>query len=198
MGRELGAGKMKIGLTGGIASGKSTAARLLVEMGIKVIDADKVGHSVIEKGGTRRWIEENCPEAVTEAGIDRRVLGSMIFSDADALKEYNAIVHPELCAEIEELMGEEKGSVVVEAAVLIEAGWQNIVDEVWLVTANTETRIVRLMSRNGYTREEALMRISSQMSDEEKAAYADVVIDNSGSEAELEERIRKILKERNL
>jgi len=189
---------MKIGLTGGIASGKSTAARLLAEMGIKVIDADKVGHSVIEKGATRRWIEENCPEAVTEAGIDRRVLGSMLFSDEEALKKYNAIVHPELCAEIEKLMDEEKGNVVLEAAVLIEAGWQNIVDEVWLVTAKTETRISRLMARNGYTREEALMRIGSQMSDEKKAVYADVVIDNSGSEAELEEHIRRNLKERNL
>jgi len=189
---------MIIGLTGGIASGKSTAARLIAERGIAVIDADKVGHGVIEKGETRRWIEEHCPEAVTESGIDRKVLGAMLFSDAEALTRYNSVVHPELRAEIERLCAEAGENVVVEAAVLIEAGWQDIADEVWLITANTETRIARLMARNSLTREQAAARINSQMSDAEKAAFADVIIDNSKDEAALKARIEEVLEERGL
>jgi len=186
---------MIIGLTGGIASGKSTAADELKMLGATVIDADKVGHECIELERVRTWIAAHCPDAInTDGSVDRATLGKKVFADEKLLKTYNAVIHPEIRRELKRRASEADGDVVIEAAILIETGMHDIVDEVWLVTADEDVRIDRMRLRNGYTEAEARARIAAQMSDEEKRKFADKVIDNSGGEAELRESVRRIYK----
>ncbi len=187
-----------IGLTGGIASGKSTAAELLRELGGAVIDADKLGHRTYEPGTpTFAAVVERFGDDVVAAdgSIDRGALGGKVFGKPEALKRLTDVVWPairELAqAEIERLRDAEPDRVVVlEAAVLLEASWEDMVDEVWVVTVDRETAVRRLMARSRFTREQAMSRIESQLSDEERRSRADCVIDNSGSVVELRERLK--------
>ncbi|MAT83268.1 MAG: dephospho-CoA kinase [Gammaproteobacteria bacterium] len=179
---------MKIGLTGGIASGKSTAARYLEQLGASVIDADKLGHRVYEPGtaGFRAVVHAFGDDIVGDDGlIDRRALGGKVFGDPDALKRLTDIVWPEIRAlaeaEMAAQLAEDPGRVVVlEAAVLFEAGWQDAVDEVWTVVVAPEVAVARACARDGLSEEDVRRRLDAQMSNDERRAMADVVIDNSG------------------
>ena len=182
-----------VGLTGGIASGKSTAAEQLRKNGAVIIDADRVGHRSYEPGtpGFEKVVNAFGHDTVGKDGlIDRRVLGGKVFGAPQELERLNAILWPEIrrliSEEIAQIREHDKDSViVVEAAVLIEAGWQDLCDQVWVVTTAPETAVERLQSRNGLTREAALARINAQMTSKERAAYGQVVVDNSGPEDQL-------------
>ena len=186
-----------IGLTGGIASGKSTAAELLRGLGCTVIDADRLGHRVYEPGtpGFRAVVECFGSEIVAADGsIDRAALGQRVFGKPEALERLTSIVWPEIrklaLEEIERTRASSPDAVVVlEAAVLLEASWEDMVDEVWVVRVERETAVLRLIERNDLTREQALARIESQLSDAERRARADRVIDNSGSPEQLAEQL---------
>lgn len=190
---------IRIGLTGGIASGKSTAARLLGGLGAHVLDADRLGHRTYEPGGRAhtRVIEAFGPGVRGADGtIDRVALGKCVFGNPEALSRLTAIVWPEIRAlaqaELDELERARPDAVaVVEAAVLYEARWEDLFDEVWVVGVEREIAIRRLALRNGFSREQALERIAAQLSNAERRARADVVIENSGNEAELEAQIAR-------
>ncbi len=186
-----------IGLTGGIASGKSTAAEQLRKSGAVIIDADRVGHRSYEPGtpGFEKVVNAFGHDTVGKDGlIDRRVLGGKVFGAPQELERLNTILWPEIRRligeEIAQIREHDKDSVIViEAAVLIEAGWQDLCDEVWVVTTNPEAAIERLQSRNGLTRDAALARINAQMTSKERAAYGQVVVDNSASEDQLVQKV---------
>jgi dephospho-CoA kinase len=188
-----------IGLTGGIGSGKSTVARILAGLGAQVVDADKVGHEVYAPGsdGWRRVTERFGASVVAADGsIDRRKLGAIVFGDAAALADLNAIVHPLIGMEIARRVRswQESGAelpLVLEAALLVEAGWTGFVDQVWVVRAAVDSVVDRVRSERGMAEEDTRARIRTQLGDEQRCAAADVIIDNDGSLTQLEERVRE-------
>jgi dephospho-CoA kinase len=177
-----------IGLTGGIASGKSLVSQQLAELGATIIDADKLGHESYQQGTDtyREVIEAFGQDVVGPDGeIDRRALGSKVFGNPEARKRLEGIVWPairRLAKErIEKLRGEGVSAVVLEAAVLIEADWLDIVDEVWLVLVEPEIARQRVVDRNGLTPEEADKRIGAQLTNDERRPYSQVTIENNGT-----------------
>ncbi len=182
-----------IGLTGGIASGKSTLSQYARDRGAHVIDADLLGHRAYEPGTScfDAVVAEFGEDIVADDGsIDRRRLSSKVFAEGSSLKRLTDIVWPAIKemakAEIENVKRREPDRVIVlEAAVLLEAGWQDFVDEVWVAVVDVETAITRTMKRDGLDREAVQSRIAAQLSNEARIAQADVVFDNSGTEHEL-------------
>lgn len=178
---------MKIGLTGGIASGKSTAARYLAQLGAHVIDADVLGHRVYDPGtpGFQQVVAEFGEEVVGGDGrIDRKVLGSKVFGDRQRLARLTDIVWPGILAmaraEMAEVAERDPARIIVlEAAVLVEAGWQRAVDEVWAVVVPPRVAVERACARDGLDPADVQRRIDAQMSNDERRRAADVVIDNS-------------------
>lgn len=187
-----------IGLTGGIASGKSAVADVLVSCGAVVINADQLAREVVEPGEPAyRAIVEVFGDGVVrqDGSLDRKALGRIVFADSEARKVLEKITHPAIAERAARLMERERqrGTPVVfyEVPLLIEAGLVATVDEVWLVSVSCEVQLERLMKRDGISREEALRKISAQMPLHEKAAYADVIIDNSGLQEETTDRVRR-------
>jgi phosphopantetheine adenylyltransferase/dephospho-CoA kinase len=186
-----------IGLTGGIASGKSTAAEQLRQRGAHVIDADRLGHRVYEPGspGFQKVVNEFGHDLVAADGtINRQLLGGKVFGDPAQMKRLTDIAWPEIRRMAHEEIEAERarGStqvVVLEAAVLIEAEWMDLVDEVWVVYVRPEIARERLMARNNLTAEQAQARIDSQLSNKERLAHADVKIDNSDTLDDLVKRV---------
>ena len=185
-----------IGLTGGIAGGKSLVAQQLAERGAVVIDADKLGHEAYRKGSeTFRAVVDAFGEDVVggDGEIDRKALGAKVFAEPEARRRLEAIVWPAMRGMMEEHLAELRAKntsvAVLEAALLIEADWLPLVDEVWLVTASPETVRQRLAERNGMTAEQADSRVRAQLSSEERRAYADVVIENDGSLEDLQRAV---------
>ncbi len=188
---------MVIGLTGGIASGKSTAARRFGEWGAHVIDADKLGHRAYLKDSAayHAVVAAFGDDVVGEDGeIDRRVLGGKVFGNPEKLQQLTDIVWPAIrdmaATEIAGVRAAEPGRVIVlEAAVLIEAGWQDLVDEIWVTVVDREVAIERATARDGSDRTAVEARIDAQLTNEARISAADRVIDNSGSAAALEEQL---------
>ena len=187
-----------IGLTGGIASGKSTVARLLAERGAVVVDADKLGHRAYQRDrpAFARVVAAFGPDVVGADGeIDRRTLGAKVFGDANAMRRLTDIMWPAILAlakdEIATARRAGAAVAVLEAAVLLEAGWQSEVDEVWAVAVPPQVAVRRATARDGVDAEAVRARIAAQLSNEERAAKADVVIENSGSPKALAERLRR-------
>jgi len=179
-----------IGLTGGIASGKSLVSQQLATLGATIIDADKLGHESYQQGtDTYRAIIEAFGQDVVGPGgeIDRRALGGKVFGDTsgESRKRLEAIVWPaiRLLAKerIEGLRAQGVSVVVLEAAVLIEADWLDIVDEVWLAIVDPAIARQRVVERNGLTAEQADERIAAQLTNDERRPYASVTIENNGS-----------------
>ncbi len=187
-----------IGLTGGIAAGKSTIAQILAELGAVVIDADKVGHEAYRRG-TEAWralVAHFGDGILTPDGeIDRRKLGAIVFADPDQRKALQDIVWPRMKEMIRQRLAELRAAgvqvAVIEAAVLIEAGWTDLVDEVWVVQVPEEVALRRLVARNNLSEADARARIRAQLSNAERAAHADVIIDNSGTVAEARARVER-------
>ena len=186
-----------IGLTGGIATGKTLVSETLRDLGATIINADLVGHEAYLPH-TETW------QAVVDAfGADildsegqivRPKLGAIVFSDPARLEQLNSIVHPRIYAmisdRIEGLKGDGVSAVVVEAALLIEAGWTPLVDEIWVLTSPIEQVYSRLTGR-GMSSEQARARIESQMPQEERVSHADVVVVNDRGESELRSAVRE-------
>lgn len=179
-----------LGLTGGIASGKSTAAAQLKELGALVLDADRYGHRAYEPDspGFHAVVNEFGHDIVGENGlVDRRVLGGKVFGDPGKMQRLTDIVWPEIrrlaAEEIAELRERDPETVIVlEAAVMIEAGWQDLCDEVWVVATEPETAIKRLRQRNNLSAEEAQKRLDSQLGNAERKKHARVYLENCGTE----------------
>lgn len=191
-----------IGLTGGIGSGKSAASRILAELGALVIDADRVGHEVYLPGtpGWDQVVAAFGREVVAPDGsIDRKQLGARVFGAPAELARLNAIVHPLIRDAVAARVAAARGGqqpIVVEAALLVEAKWDALVDEVWLVTARPEIIEARLVEQRGMTGDAIAARVRAQLSDSERAARADVIIDNSGTPEALRARIERLWRER--
>ncbi|MFN3975081.1 MAG: dephospho-CoA kinase [Dehalococcoidia bacterium] len=192
-----------IGVTGGIGTGKSTVTSILRELGAVVIDADKIGHEAY-RPGTPAWqevVEAFGKEILLPSGeIDRKRLGSIVFNDPNALARLNAIMHPKMFRMAHERIQQAKAQrhpvIVLEAAVLLEAGWDPLVDEIWVVTAPEEVAVERIQTRSGLTREAALARLRSQMPQEERVRRAHVVIENAGSLEDLRHKVEDLWQKR--
>ena len=189
-----------IGITGGIASGKSTVTNYLRQKGYQVIDADQVVHELQAKGGKLyqalvRWLGS---AILNEAGeLDRPKLSQLIFSSQENLAKssqlQNDIIRQELANRRDQLAKTEE-TFFMDIPLLFEQDYADWFDEVWLVYVNPETQIKRLKARNGYSQEEAQQRLASQMKLEDKVPYADFVIKNDGNLEELIEQIDKNLR----
>ena len=189
----------KIGLTGGIASGKSTVSNWLRDKGAPIIDADIVAREVVEPGtpGLAALAAEFGDEIITQEGIlDRPKLGSIIFNDEAKRKRTNEILHSYIKQRIDELAhnfaDEGYKAVIYDIPLLIETGWHKEMDEVWLVAIEESVQTIRLCERNGYTVEEAKARIASQMPLTEKRKHSQVVSDNNGTLADLETQLNHL------
>tara|TARA_B100001245_G_scaffold221728_1_gene193310 strand:+ start:27 stop:623 length:597 start_codon:yes stop_codon:yes gene_type:complete len=188
-----------IGLTGSIGTGKSEAARQLEALGASIISADQVGHEAYTPN-TEAWeqvVAAFGDDILQDDGeIDRRKLGAVVFSDPGQLEKLNQIMHPRMARmvadKIEELRDQGAEVVVVEAALLFEAGWDSLVEEVWVTDSTEQVVIERLKQRNGMSEEEARKRISSQMGRTERLERSDYVIENSGDMATLGSTIKKL------
>ena len=180
---------MILGLTGNIASGKSTIAAELRKRGAVIIDADQLARQVVEPGSPtlEKIAEVFGSQVLTIAGgLDRDLLGRLIFADESKRNQLNAIIHPAIAALADAQMRELAGRrdvplLVYEAPLLYEVGADARVDRVLLIRVNPQVQLQRLMSRNGFSEAEARQRIASQMDQAEKERRADFVIDNSGS-----------------
>jgi dephospho-CoA kinase len=180
-------------LTGGIASGKSTAAKFLSAQGAEVIDADKLGHETYAAGSpaNAQIIAHFGDDVRAENGeIDRKALGGKVFGNPEALKSLTDIVWPEIRrlaeARIQSSLDRDPARhVVLEAAVLLEAGWEDLGDEVWVVTVDPETAIKRCMARDGFERAAVEQRLAAQLSNEERTAHAHRVFTNDLDEPAL-------------
>jgi dephospho-CoA kinase len=174
-----------IGLTGNIGCGKSTIGGLLQELGAEYIDADAVVHELYRPDTEEyhRIVERFGREVVDPSGsVDRRKLAQIVFADAAALEDLEAILHPAVRARIRARISASAAPVVVVDAIkLLESPLLNDVQTVWVVTCTSEQQVARLLSTRGYSEQEARTRINAQPSQEDKVRRADVVIDNSGS-----------------
>jgi dephospho-CoA kinase len=188
-----------IGLTGGILTGKSTVSEILAQRGAVIIDADKIGHEAY-RPQTKVWrevVDAFGTSILKENGeIDRKKLGEIVFNDPEALARLNEIMHPEMHSmmkeEIERLRSEGVDVVVLEAAVLIEANWTDLVDEVWVTVAPEETAVKRLQDRGGLSEEQARARIRSQLSSADRAKHADVIVDTDCDLAEVRAKVEEL------
>jgi dephospho-CoA kinase len=188
-----------IGLTGGIASGKSTVSGVLSDLGASVIDADTVGHEAF-RPGTDAWREvvDDFGTGILGNGdeIDRGKLADIVFQSPGARERLNSIMHPTIRRmveqRIEDLRRGGAGVVVVEAALLIEAKWMDLVDTVWVVEAPEKSVVSRLCEQKGFTEEQARARINSQMSSAERSEFADVAIQNDLGLDALTEKVREL------
>jgi dephospho-CoA kinase len=186
-----------IGLTGGIGSGKSTAAQMLGELGAEVIDADKVGHKIyLPDTPAWREIVAAFGDGVLAAdrSIDRTRLGPIVFADPQALQTLNRITHGKIYAFIQgqiDYMRQQQTArvVVVEAAILLEAGWRSLVEQLWVVAASIDVVIPRLKAYKNISEDQARARIAAQLSNEERIAQADKVIWNDHGIAELRQAV---------
>jgi dephospho-CoA kinase len=191
---------LTIGLTGGIGSGKSTVAQILGEFGAPILDADKVAHTTYAPGASAydAVIAAFGAEIVApDRTIDRKKLGAVVFGKPEQLNKLTSIVWPATRAGISRNIAELRSGgaklpIVVEAAILIEANWQPLFDEIWLVRAPREQVISRIEVQRGLKPDETEARIRAQLSDEERAKHATLIIENNGSLEELRELLKEV------
>ncbi len=191
-----------IGLTGGIASGKSTVSAYLKNKNIPVIDADIESKRVLDVGNDAYYdvIREFSDSILNEdKTVNRKKLAEIVFKDKKLVEKLNSIIHPRVIERtnsmLEELRRKNVPIAVVDAPLLIEAGMQKITDEVWVVYTPYEIQIARAMLRDNSTREQVVNKIKNQAPFEEKAKYADKIIRNDGTIEELYAQVDKILSE---
>jgi dephospho-CoA kinase len=188
-----------IGLTGGIGSGKTTVSDMLRAKGASIVYADEIGHEVY-RPGTPVWeqvVQAFGRQVLTEESqIDRRKLGQVVFSEPGALERLDAITHPPMrqmmIDKLEELRRKGAPVVVLEAALLIEAGWADLADEVWVTVVDPGEAARRSMERSGLSREQAQARIAAQLPNAERIKHAQVVIDTNCSLAEVARRVDEL------
>lgn len=193
-----------IGLTGGIGTGKSEVSATLRSLGGEIIDADREGHLAYRKDteGWRRLLELFGESIKGEDGeIDRRQLGQLVFGDPQAMGRLNAAIHPlikdRVSARIQELADGGTDVAVIDAALFYQAGWDDLTNEVWVVTSPSDQTLARLAAQRGMDEEEARGRIEAQEPPEAIASRADVVIENKGTLEQLKANVTSIWNERN-
>ncbi|MGS0905889.1 dephospho-CoA kinase [Bacillus altitudinis] len=191
-----------IGLTGGIASGKSTVSQMIKEKGIRVVDADIIAKEAVSKGSAalHQIVQTFGEEVLLPNGeLNRQQLGTIIFSDEEKRKQLNAIVHPEVRKEMleqrDEGVSNNETFVVLDIPLLFESKLEGLVDRIIVVYTTPELQLSRLMNRNDLSEEEALNRIQSQQSLEEKCQKADRVIENTKDLAFIRKQLENILNE---
>lgn len=195
---------MIIGLTGSIATGKSTVSRMLKEKGYPIVDADEISRLVVEPGSP---VLTSIAEAfgtdvlLSDGSLNREKLGSLIFNDKDKREKLNGIIHPAVRAEMirqkEEWLEKEANTIIMDIPLLFESKLHSYVDKIIVVSAAPAIQRERLMARNGYSAEEADARINSQLPIAEKENGADAVIDNNGTLKETENQLNILLREWN-
>ena len=193
-----------IGLTGGIACGKSTVSTALRALGAEIIDADALAHELSQPHQPlyNAYVQHFGREIVTENGtLDRAAIARRVFADPAVRAEVDAIAHPLIRMAAEERLraarDENKRAAVLDVPLLFEAGWDALADETWVVALPREEQLKRLLARDKAMDEgEARARIAAQMPLAEKCARADVIVDNSGTKEEIREYIGKLWKER--
>ena len=191
---------LKVGLTGGYASGKTLVAYEFERLGCNLIFADQLGPATLQPGGAAyRPTVELFGERILlpDGSIDRKKLGSIVFASPDLLNQLNAIVHPAVFDLEERLLAgfakrEPRGITIVEAAILIETGRYAQCDKLIVTACDEETQISRGMKRDGLTREAVLSRLSKQLSPEQKKRYADFIVDTSGSKEDTVKQVKEI------
>jgi len=192
-----------IGLTGGIASGKSTVAKMLESLGAHIIDADKIARNLVAINMPAWFKIKECfgeDFFLANSEIDRKKLGKAVFADESMRKKLDEIMFPCIKSEISKKIDmlkdkEATGVIVIDAALLIEAGWHVLADEVWLIKIDVNTQRKRLIKRDTISDIQAQERIDSQMSLEKKAQFADNIINNSSSFANTEKQVKRLWKE---
>jgi dephospho-CoA kinase len=191
---------MRVGLTGGVASGKSSVAALLRELGAVVVDSDVLAREVVEPGtpGLAAVVEAFGPEVLTADGaLDRAALGGVVFGDEAARRRLEAILHPLIRARAAELeAASPEGTVVVhDIPLLVETGQADRFDAVLVVDVPVETQVERMVRDRGMSREDALARVAAQADREQRLAAATHVVDNTGTREDLRDRVTEVLAE---
>ena len=188
-----------LGITGGIGSGKSSVAAILRERGIRVLDADEISREVTEEGGLAidEIREVFGDRAITATGaMNRRYMSSIVFSDNRKLDLLSSIIHRHVFEYMDKELAKETEKktrcVALDVPIPVKKGFVDRCDQIWVVTCDTDIRIMRLIAR-GMDREEAMRRIAVQMTDDEYAALGDHVIDNSGTPEELSARVEELI-----
>lgn len=191
----------RIGLTGGVGSGKSTVSSYMHELGIPVIDGDKLAREAVIPG-SRAMAEMRKAFGphifLPDGSLNRLKMGEIVFNDEEKRQKLNNIIHPFIWHRTREelIRAQEEGFpvVVLDMPLLLEISWQLRVEEVWLVEVPLEVQIARVISRDGFTREQVMERIGKQMPTTNKMNYADVIIDNSRSVEDTRRQVREALK----
>lgn len=194
---------LKVGLTGGIGTGKSHVAKIFIELGCYVFDADKIARQVVEPGevGFEKVVAEFGKEILAEDGtIDRAKLGQIVFSSPEKREKLNQTLHPIIIAKQDSLISETinqnpNAIVIIDAALMIETGSYKRFDKLIVVYCNKESQIERVMKRNNLSRSEVESRINSQMPSNEKRKYADIEIDTSGTFEETDIKVKAVYQE---
>lgn len=188
----------QVGLTGGIASGKSTVSRLFAESGLSIVDYDLLAREVVEPGasGLAQIAERFGDDVISEDGtLDRPALAAVVFADSSALKDLEAITHPAVRERAVQRVSEAGAIVVHDNPLLIEMGSHKACDLVIVVDTPVEQQTLRMVADRGMTPDEARMRIDNQIPRDDRLAAADIVVDNSGTLAELEQRVAELVNE---
>lgn len=191
---------VRVGLTGGIASGKSTVSAMLAELGAVVVDADLIAREVVARGtpGLAAVVTEFGPGLLTADGeLDRPAMGALVFADAEARRRLEAIIHPLVHERSAQLEAEAPADAVVvhDIPLLAEVGRAGSFDAVVVVDAPTDVQVARMVEDRGWSREEAESRIAAQAAREERLAIATYVVDNTGTLAELREQVERVFAE---
>jgi dephospho-CoA kinase len=185
--------QLLIGLTGNIATGKSTIANIFKEHGIPVIEADQIGWKLLDRKDIKEHIETICGDILKKGRIDRKKLGKVVFSNKEKLHLLNAIIHPPLLKELKLATADSKERIlVVNAALIFEWGIEGWFDKILLVTSPDEQQINRLTSKQ-LTRKEAIQRMQAQMPDKDKIERCDFIIENNGTLEELRQKTNKVI-----
>ena len=188
-----------LGLTGSIGCGKSSVSNILKDNNIDIIDADLISRNILNDKNLLNLVFEHFGDSVKniDGSLNRKALGNIVFNDDNKLIELNSLTHPRIketiINEIEILKLHNKEVIVIDAPLLIEGGYLEMVDKLLVITCNNEIQISRIQKRDNCTREEAIVRINSQISQEEKVKYADYIIDNSGSIESLGQKVNEFL-----
>lgn len=190
-----------LGLTGGIATGKSTADEFFKNKNIPIIDSDKVAHNIMNVGKPAwKKVKETFGTDYlnSDQSVNRKKLGKLVFNNEAELKKLNEITHPLIYQEIQEKIKTEKDKnvplVIVDAPILFETGGQNYCDKTVVITLPPKIQLERLMARNNLSKEDALSRINAQMPLEQKEKLATYVVDNAGTIEELDSKLEQVLK----
>ena len=189
---------VRIGLTGGVASGKSTAAAVLADLGAVVIDADQLAREVVEPGtpGLAAVVEAFGPAVLTDEGeLDRPALGAVVFADEAARRRLEGILHPLIRARAAEIeAAAPAGALVVhDIPLLAETGQEGTFDAVLVVDVPVETQVDRMVRERGWSREDASARVAAQATREQRRAVATYVVDNTGTHDDLRERVTEVV-----